>query len=283
MTHSNEIVLKDGGLTYSGGPFDTQDWGLNRGEIEEKNFFLIRLLMQKKRRRRRKKVTLEPGHGVLTDRRFIYSKSKALNDKDKSVSFAQNGEYFGIPLANIVNVSVIKASANTLEGECIVETKGGSYRFLVSKPDEWEAAFNEALAKREAEPVPANYCSKCGNKFDNVEICPDCGLSKKGKFQISDKTKNYITKMWLFGLLGTLGVHFYTSGRKQRGMLRTVGGIVLWSLCILFVVLGDLTEEVVMRFTIACFAMLFFLPVVDLIIIRIGKFRDVYGKYVILQ
>jgi len=36
------------------------------------------------------------------------------------------------------------------------------------------------------------------------------------------------------------------------------------------------------RLTIVTFVALFFLPVIDLILIRTGKFRDVYKKYVTL-
>ena len=281
MTNSKEIILKEGGLTYSGGSFNPQSWSLR--EIEQKNFFLVGLIFgDKNSRRSRRRVFLEPVHCVITDKRFIFGKRKDLNEiaVGKPVNLTKGGKFVGIPLANIVNIDITREGNKLIVGEFIVETKDSLYKLLVKNPNEWKDAFNEAIAKQEAEEVPVNYCQKCGMQDDDsLEICPCCGFPKKGESPVSEKTKSYITKMWLYGLLGTLGFHFYASGRWQRGIMRTVCGIAIWFLFIVFLY-GNTEAGELTRLAIATGVLLFILPVVELIMIRIGKFKDVYLKYV---
>jgi len=87
--------------------------------------------------------------------------------------------------------------------------------------------------------------------------------------------------MWLLGFCGTLGLHYFFSGRRMRGVLRLTVGIALWFLCIVFVY-GSTQTEGLTNLIVVFFVLLFFLPVIDLILIRTGKFRDVYKKYVTL-
>jgi len=281
MATTNETVLKVGGLTYTGGILDARNWSIT--ELEMKNFFLIRLIFGGKRSHKILRTrNLVPLHCVITDKRFIIGNYEHFNNTSvgKPVNLTKGGNYLGIPFADIINFKIIRAGTSITAGEFEIETKNGSYGFVVKKVEEWEAVFNEALAKREAEPVQVNYCSKCGEQIDeSLNVCPYCGFIKSGESPISEITKSKLTKMWLFGLFGTLGLHFYSSKRQQRGMLRTICGIALWFLFIVFLY-GTTQTEGLTRLAIATGVALIFLPIIDLIIIRIGKFRDVYGKYV---
>ena len=283
MAQSNEMVLKSGGLTYEGDALNMKNWSLRK--IEKKNYPLIGFIMSNsKKERRHSRFSKMAVQCVLTNNRFIVGKDKLLKDADDGVSvdFVQGGDYLGIPLAKIVIFKKTRSNSKIFEGEFLVKTKDSSYRFTTSNPDEWEVAFREALAKRETEPAQAVYCETCGKQIDaGIETCPDCGFSTKGDSHVSEKTKAYITKMWLFGLCGTLGLHYFSSGRRMRGTLRLIVGLALWFLAIVFVY-GSTQTEGLTRLCIASFVALFFLPVIDLILIRTGKFRDVYKKYVTL-
>jgi len=102
--------------------------------------------------------------GVLTNNRFIFGKDELLKDTTvgASVDLVKGDKYLGIPLAKIVSFKKTRATTKIFEGEFLVKTKDSSYRFTTSNPDEWEATFKEALAKRETEHAQAVYCATCG-------------------------------------------------------------------------------------------------------------------------
>ena len=93
------------------------------------------------------------GHGVLTDRRFVFGNSKALKKiaEGTTVSFsvhrAKGDIDFDIPLMDIAAFSKGKQGFSTLFA---LETNAGEYKFALLKKSqfpEWEAAFNKALGK----------------------------------------------------------------------------------------------------------------------------------------
>ena len=95
---------------------------------------------------------VQNGRGILTNRRFIYSRHKL--SKIIAIGALVNltqGEYESeIPLEDIKGISRGKQgfSSNVL----VIETKSGEvYKFAVTKYLEWEIAFNNVLAGAAAE------------------------------------------------------------------------------------------------------------------------------------
>ena len=93
------------------------------------------------------------GHGVLTDRRFVFGNSRPLKkiSQGGAVSFAEyrrKGDIdFDIPLADIIAVSESKQGLSSL---FVIEIDDMEYKFALLKKaqlPEWIAAFNKALGK----------------------------------------------------------------------------------------------------------------------------------------
>ena len=93
------------------------------------------------------------GHGVLTDKRFVFGSSGPLKKiivgsiVDLSGYLARGDIYFDIPLADILSFSKGKQGFSTLFE---LETNDGVYKFALlfkSQYPGWEAAFNKVLGK----------------------------------------------------------------------------------------------------------------------------------------
>jgi len=93
------------------------------------------------------------GHGVLTDKRFVFGTGKSLKKMvagtpaDFATARKKGGIVFDIPLADVAGISAGKQGFSTLFA---LDTVGGVYKFALMKKtqyDEWEAAFNAALGK----------------------------------------------------------------------------------------------------------------------------------------
>lgn len=90
---------------------------------------------------------VQNGRGILTNRRFIYSRHKLskIIAIGALVNLTQGDYEFEIPVSEIASISRGKhgLSSNVL----VVETNdGGSFKFAVTKYLEWEIAFNNVLA-----------------------------------------------------------------------------------------------------------------------------------------
>jgi len=90
---------------------------------------------------------VQNGRGILTNRRFIYSRHKLskIIAIGALVNLTQGDYEFEIPLEYIKGISRGKQgfSSNVL----VIETKAGDvYKFAVTKYLEWEIAFNNVLA-----------------------------------------------------------------------------------------------------------------------------------------
>lgn len=90
---------------------------------------------------------VQNGRGILTDKRFIYSRHKLskIIAIGALVNLTQGDYEFEIPISDIKGVSRGKQgfSSNVL----VIETKGDdSYKFAVTKYLEWEIAFNNVLS-----------------------------------------------------------------------------------------------------------------------------------------
>jgi TM2 domain-containing membrane protein YozV len=104
------------------------------------------------------------------------------------------------------------------------------------------------------------YCQKCGKELsDQASFCPSCGhpvrSASMGPGFSADKTvspKSRLAALLLCLFLGGLGVHRFYVGKIGTGvaMIFTLGGLGIWIL-------------------------------IDLIMIVVGNFRDIDGKYVL--
>ena len=101
------------------------------------------------------------------------------------------------------------------------------------------------------------YCRDCGAEIlDNAEICPKCGCRQmNGRYSVSLEDvsdRSRLTALLLCIFLGVFGIHRFYCGR-------TVSGIAMIFLC--WMTLG-------------------IWPLVDLILIATGSFKDGNGRFV---
>ncbi|MGI6498065.1 MAG: hypothetical protein ACOX0U_04475 [Oscillospiraceae bacterium] len=106
-----------------------------------------KILMEGLCNRVKSKFNVQNGRGILTDKRFIYSRHKLSKviAIGALVNLTQGDYEFEIPLSDIKGISRGKQgfSSNVL----VIETKAGdSYKFAVTKYLEWEIVFNNVLS-----------------------------------------------------------------------------------------------------------------------------------------
>jgi len=96
-----------------------------------------------------------------------------------------------------------------------------------------------------------------------------------------DVSKNRVLKMWLFGLFGTLGLHFFSVGRFLTGTMRLLYGAVMWTVSIIVAFDPKIMQQI-NPLRIMLIFMVFLLPlsIIDIIAISLGKFRDVFRNKV---
>ena len=96
-----------------------------------------------------------------------------------------------------------------------------------------------------------------------------------------DKAKGQVLRIWAIGLLGILGLHFFSVGRFITGSLRMLYGILMLGIGVI-VSLGLRAEQDANPVrTFLVFALFAFLPsAMDLIMLCVGRFRDVFRGYV---
>jgi len=102
--------------------------------------------------------------------------------------------------------------------------------------------------------------------------------AKKSPRRIN-KTKGQIIKFWLFGLFGTLGFQHFAVGRILTGSVRFLLGAFWWVMIVLIAFFSswDAQTPGVLR---VFFVALFIPPIIDIVKISLGKFRDVFRKYI---
>lgn len=94
------------------------------------------------------------------------------------------------------------------------------------------------------------FCNTCGAQIaDNSKFCPSCGAPVKGATNSNDSSvsrKSRLVALLLCWFLGVLGIHrFYVSRHISAiFMILTVGGLGIWALVDLFVILfGDFKDS----------------------------------------
>ena len=147
-----------------------------------------KIIMEGLANRVKSKFNVQNGRGILTNRRFIYSRHKL--SKILAIGVLVNltqGDYeFDIPVSEIKSVSQGKQglSNNVL----VIETKNGElYKFAVAKYLKWEIAFRNVLSNEEqpqgdtspsdsATAEHKNFCPNCGTELrESDKFCPNCG------------------------------------------------------------------------------------------------------------
>lgn len=129
---------------------------------------------------------VQNGHGVLTNKRFIYSKHSFSKLMVMGVlSNLTKGDYeFDISISDIKCVS--RGKQGISNNVIVIETKSeDTYKFVVTKYMEWEIAFKNLLeaheddtgAKLTDEPeVKIQFCTDCGNTIvGDAKFCSQCG------------------------------------------------------------------------------------------------------------
>lgn len=123
---------------------------------------------------------VENGHGMLTDRRFIYSKHSFAKILliGAFVNLTKGDYEFDIPISDI---KCVKETNRLLNKILVIETRyGNEYKFYFTKRKEWKALFDNLINKdvffAESDVSDALYCSKCGTKMEqNDTFCRKCG------------------------------------------------------------------------------------------------------------
>ena len=98
---------------------------------------------------------VENGHGLLTNRRFIYSKHNVAKTLmiGALVNLTMGSFKYEIPLSDISSISV--GSFRLGSALTIMTHSGGTYKFGVLKPTEWDIAIQNAMRQppeKAAEP-----------------------------------------------------------------------------------------------------------------------------------
>lgn len=130
-------------------------------------------------------LVVKNGHGILTTKRFIYSKhSMAKIMAMGALVNATKGTFeYDIPLEDIATATADRFRL----GHALTITKkdGTVIKYGIAKPKEWQAAFDKAMAGDVREPASnaaaapgavKAFCPACGNKLEpGAKFCSGCG------------------------------------------------------------------------------------------------------------
>jgi len=93
-----------------------------------------------------------------------------------------------------------------------------------------------------------------------------------------DISKGKVTKIWVLGLLGTLGLYHFVVGRIATGVINFLWGLLWWIVFIACLFDSQMQEYPLL---IMMFFILLFIPsTIGIVKIRAGKFRDVFRNFV---
>lgn len=129
-------------------------------------------------------LAVKNGHGVLTNRRFIYSKHSLakIAVMGALVNLTKGSYEYDIPLEDIATA----AAERFRLGHALVITKkdGTVLKYGIAKPKEWQAAIDEAMredagaaGEETKPPAPGkSFCTNCGAELPaGAKFCPSCG------------------------------------------------------------------------------------------------------------
>ena len=113
-------------------------------------------------------------------------------------------------------------------------------------------------------------------RVDNISDDEEAPADKR-----IDITRKQITRLWTFGLFGTLGLQFFPIGRFITGTLRLLYGVLLWVICIVIVFMPQAAEDVNNFHILLVFLVCLLIPsLIDVINILTGNLCDVFGSKV---
>jgi len=91
------------------------------------------------------------------------------------------------------------------------------------------------------------------------------------------KTKRQLTRTWVLGMLGIFGLHFFSVGRFITGSLRFLyGGLMFFIGIAVTYDYRDRQDVDPLRIMLVFFTAAFIPALIDIIMIRTGRFRDVF-------
>ena len=95
------------------------------------------------------------------------------------------------------------------------------------------------------------------------------------------KTKEQLTQIWILGVFGIFGLHFFSVGRFITGSLRFLYGALMFFIGIAVTYdYWDRQDVDPLRIMLVFFAAAFIPALIDIIMIRTGRFRDVFMSLV---
>lgn len=121
------------------------------------------------------------GHGVLTNKRFIYSKhgfAKTLV-MGAFVNLTKGSYDYDIAREDIKSIEVGKVRLGS--GLIITKNNGEVLRYGILKAVDWKIAVDNFLSEQNERVsnnivTSKNFCPNCGVKVENnVNFCPNCG------------------------------------------------------------------------------------------------------------
>jgi len=117
------------------------------------------------------------------------------------------------------------------------------------------------------------------NSFHDTKYSASITKEAKESPRRINKTKGQLIRIWLLGLLGTFGFQHFAVGRILTGSIRFLLGVFWWFMIILMAFFNTWDAETpgVLR---VFFVALFIPPAIDIIKISLGRFRDVFKKYI---
>ena len=97
----------------------------------------------------------------------------------------------------------------------------------------------------------------------------------------SDIPRSYVRRLWLIGLLGTLGFQYFAVKKLKTGFIRLCIGVILWVGIIISIADPDIRNAggaaTAMPFII--FVAMMIPALYDLFILWLGKFTDNVGAF----
>jgi len=100
----------------------------------------------------------------------------------------------------------------------------------------------------------------------------------------SDIPRSYVKRMWLIGLVGTLGFHYFAVKKLKTGFWRLLFGAVMWMGTIALIVMlvtepEARNQEGAFAFPFFCFAINMIPALYDLFKLWLGRFTDNVGAF----
>lgn len=123
------------------------------------------------------------GHGILTNKRFIYSKHSLAKviAMGVLVNLTKGSYEYDIKREEIASIEVGRIRLSS--GLTITKKNGEVLRYGITKSVDWKIAIDNFFAQEESSAEASSntynkFCSNCGTKLnDGAKFCSNCGKS----------------------------------------------------------------------------------------------------------